>query len=639
MSDNNGLKNETNVNIDAPLEQEQLGQQHHEEQSTQPHNFSQLNDNTIKPSTFNILSPKSATTSSNHRRTESQLSTHSRGKSISFSEPMPILDNGEQIDHLSIKPSDLLLNSNFKDLDRLLEDDVNSPLHQLSSYKQKSKSKSKSKLNSKSNKSPILKEIDTFTHINGHGDINAKSSKNERNSFSFQSSSNSPKHQNSISFSNSKNKNSDNLPKNTPTSNETLIERIKVRYPNILPTVLSILSWYVFSMGISLYNKWMFSGDKLNFKYPIIITAFHQFILTCLCLITLALLPSFRLNYQMSYNKLDDNDNDNDNDEVNIDIEGVYEVKQVQRISYIPPLKEYLTTMLPCSFSSAMDIGLGNTAFRFITLSVYTMIKSSSLIFVLFWGVLFGLEKLTGKICLIVAIMTFGVGLMVFGQGGSGSGSNSSEVSKNLNINNTETIKQLVKRFQNLDSSHLVALGVLLVFGSACMSGLRWALTQILLKKNKRTKNPILTMLYISPGMCFVLIIFGGLFEGFYNFWNAPIWNIKGSIMTLILILIPGFMAFFMTISEFVLLQYASLLTLSIAGVFKELLTIFVSWFVFGDKLTWINCIGLTITVADIIWYNQYRFSQRDDSGKDFDNEWVDLELDELNVETGVQRN
>ncbi|ODQ48796.1 hypothetical protein PICMEDRAFT_27647, partial [Pichia membranifaciens NRRL Y-2026] len=306
--------------------------------------------------------------------------------------------------------------------------------------------------------------------------------------------------------------------------------------------IFSILLWYAFSMGISVYNRWMFSSENLDFRYPIIITSFHQLILSLLAICTLIMFPSFRLS----------------------------------TVKY----RRYVTKILPCSIASAGDIGLGNAAFRFITLSLYTMVKTSALIFVLLWGVFFKLEKLTVRIFTIVCVMTFG------------------------------RLFYEIRETGELKGSHIIFIGVSLVLLSACMSGLRWALTQITLKKNKRTKNPILTMLYISPGMCCVLFLVGTVVEGVSNFLNAEIWEAKGVGMTIVLILIPGLLAFFMTLSEYVLLQYASLLTLSIAGIFKELLTIFVSWVVFGDELSFINIIGLSITFADIVWYNVYRFQQ-----------------------------
>lgn len=366
---------------------------------------------------------------------------------------------------------------------------------------------------------------------------------------------------------------------------KSLIKNLYIHYPNLNIIIISIILWYILSMTISVYNRWMFSTEKLNFKYPIIITSFHQLLLTFLSIISLIIFPKFRLNT---------NTNNNSTGE---------------KLNYIIPLKEYISKILPCSIASAGDIGLGNTSFRFITLSLYTMVKTSSLIFVLLWGVFFKLEKLTFKIFLIVIVMIGGVSMMIYGQ----------------NDNHSEIIK----------STNFVFIGILLVLISSCMSGLRWALTQIMLKRNKHTKNPILTMLYVSPGMFIFLLIVGIIVEGFKNFLNADIWLNKGTLITIILIIIPGFLAFLMTIAEYTLLQNASLLTLSIAGIFKELLTIFVSWVIFDDKLSLLNIIGLIITFSDIICYNIYRYNENDNLMKNnqldkVDDEFVDIEMDNV---------
>lgn len=443
----------------------------------------------------------------------------------------------------------------------------------------------------------------------------------------------------------------------------SFFRKLNNHYPNLRITISSILLWYTFSMGISVYNRWMFSSENLDFRYPIIITSFHQLILTLLAIGTLVLFPSFRLSTK-NYKKIP-------NKELNLDdSDGGDDLLENNTLSYTMPIKEYIFKIFPCSLASAGDIGLGNVAFRFITLSLYTMVKTSALIFVLLWGVFFRLEKLTLRIFTIVCIMTFGVSMMVWGQHDSSSKvpvttstatgtaaiENSADTIANT-FNQYPKANQMVKRLYyqiretgELKSSHIIFIGVTLVLLSACMSGLRWALTQIMLKKNQRTKNPILTMLYISPGMCGILFVVGTVVEGVSNFLNAEIWEVKGVGTTIILILIPGFLAFFMTLSEYVLLQYASLLTLSIAGIFKELLTIFVSWVVFGDELTFINILGLTITFADIVWYNVYRFQQNAELAKNcagganggaggsslqsrtIDNEFVDIEMNSINI-------
>lgn len=444
-------------------------------------------------------------------------------------------------------------------------------------------------------------------------------------------------------------------------SSSRVLRKLNAHYPNLRITIFSILLWYAFSMGISVYNRWMFSSENLDFRYPIIITSFHQLILSLLAICTLIMFPSFRLStvkYRRVPNKepgFDETDGDDDQLENGT-------------LSYTMPIKEYVTKILPCSIASAGDIGLGNAAFRFITLSLYTMVKTSALIFVLLWGVFFKLEKLTVRIFTIVCVMTFGVSMMIWGQHDSqtkpaasavdtatsngASGDSFDQISKG-----NQMVKRLfyeIRETGELKGSHIIFIGVSLVLLSACMSGLRWALTQIMLKKNKRTKNPILTMLYISPGMCCVLFLVGTVVEGVSNFLNAEIWEAKGVGMTIVLILIPGLLAFFMTLSEYVLLQYASLLTLSIAGIFKELLTIFVSWVVFGDELSFINIIGLSITFADIVWYNVYRFQQNAELAKNaagaggsedgssqsrtLDNEFVDIELNNININMNRNR-
>lgn len=42
------------------------------------------------------------------------------------------------------------------------------------------------------------------------------------------------------------------------------------------------------------------------------------------------------------------------------------------------------------------------------------------------------------------------------------------------------------------------------------------------------------------------------------------------------------------------------------------MLTIVASLAIYGDTLTRTNCLGLVLTFADILWYNWFRYAQRD---------------------------
>ncbi|KAG7844850.1 hypothetical protein KL941_003590 [Ogataea angusta] len=397
---------------------------------------------------------------------------------------------------------------------------------------------------------------------------------------------------------------------------------LKQKVPNIGIIFAAIASWFSFSLLISLYNKWMFSDPTLNFKFPVIITACHQFVLFWLSCLTLTFWPKFRLNY----------------------VDPSKGISSSEHLSYFINPKVYITKILPCALASAGDIGLGNSSLKYITISLYTMLKSSAvLIFTLFWGFLLRLEKVTLKLCLITFIMTGSVMMMVYGQGETSAETSPSAVEEEAGEMKLRFVKHLVKRAASLylgvrdeeqESDDLVSsssftgstakasaaldtltassiiIGCILVLLASCMSGLRWALTQIVLRGNRYTKNPILTIFYLSPAMCVSLIVMGSQVEGLGNFLGSQVWETYGILGTCLLLLFPGFLAFCMTLSQFIILQYAPLLTLSIAGIVRELITIFLGWLIFGDHLNAINMLGILITLGDIAWYNLYRLEQ-----------------------------
>lgn len=338
-----------------------------------------------------------------------------------------------------------------------------------------------------------------------------------------------------------------------------------------IESIVYILGWYFFSLSISIYNKWMF-GSGLDFKFPIIITSFHQLCLCILSCVVLYLKPNLRPLHTTNVSTPTSTNG----------ISGQTIGKFLQSLLMDFPI--YIRQIFPCSIASAGDIGLSNVSISLITLSLYTILKTSSLMFVLLFGLLFKLEKFNWRLIFIVAIMTISV-IMMTDKPELGSSSSSSSSS----------------------------VGIFMVLMASMLSGLRWSFTQILLKKNPYTPNSISTIFYISPGMCIILFSLGLIFEGWTNFINSEIWITKGLFTTIILLIIPGVLAFMMTLCEFKLLTVAQVITLSVAGIFKELLTIILSSIIFGDKLSLINILGLILTFMDILWYNYYRYYENED--------------------------
>lgn len=69
-------------------------------------------------------------------------------------------------------------------------------------------------------------------------------------------------------------------------------------------------------------------------------------------------------------------------------------------------------------------------------------------------------------------------------------------------------------------------------------------------------------------------------------------------------------LAFFMVWVEFALIATTSALTFMVAGVFKEIVTIVVAYFVFGDEFTPLNGVGLAILMAGVVLFNYQKYKK-----------------------------
>lgn len=235
----------------------------------------------------------------------------------------------------------------------------------------------------------------------------------------------------------------------------------------------------------------------------------------------------------------------------------------------------YFTRLVPCGTATSLDIGLGNMSLKFISLTFLTMCKSSALAFVLLFAFLFRLESPSMKLILIIATMTIGVVMMVAGE------------------------------------TAFNALGFTLVIASAFFSGFRWGLTQILLLRHPATSNPFSTLFLLTPVMFVSLIIIALSVEGPHEIYQGylALASKHGDLAGSFLLIFPGVLAFCMISSEFALLKRSSVVTLSICGIFKEVVTISAAGIIFHDKLTAVNLTGLVITISSIAAYNYMKIS------------------------------
>lgn len=143
----------------------------------------------------------------------------------------------------------------------------------------------------------------------------------------------------------------------------------------------------------------------------------------------------------------------------------------------------FLSTSIPCGFITACDVGLSNLALVRITITFYTMIKASSPIFVVLSAFVFGIERITPGLILVVMIISAGEFLTVVGEQHGGG-------------NSFDTV------------------GMVLCVGASVSSGLRWTLVQLKIQKlDPPLKTAIATMRVLSPSMFIFMLLASLLIE------------------------------------------------------------------------------------------------------------------------------
>lgn len=366
------------------------------------------------------------------------------------------------------------------------------------------------------------------------------------------------------------------LDERTAANGDVSSNEARLTTANILRTycvnALLIGLWYTFSISISVYNKWMFSKENLHFPFPLFTTCAHMLVQFSLAGAVLYFLPHLRPRVGGAAPSA----------------EGYRHVGSDEEYAH-PPKKQasqpimtrwfYLTRIGPCGTATALDIGLGNFSLRFIRLTFYTMCKSSVLAFVLLFALLFKLEQPSWRLGAVIAFMTGGVIMMVAG----------------------ETAFDIA--------------GFALVMSASFCSGFRWSLTQILLLRNPATNNPFSSIFFLTPVMFAALLILALPIEGPSNLAAGfrDLAETKGTVLAIVIMLCPGILAFMMVAAEFTLLKRTSVVTLSVCGIFKEVLTISTAAKAFGDELSPINISGLVVTVVSIAAYNYVKYAKMRD--------------------------
>ncbi|KAK7305059.1 hypothetical protein VNO77_42958 [Canavalia gladiata] len=236
--------------------------------------------------------------------------------------------------------------------------------------------------------------------------------------------------------------------------------------------------------------------------------------------------------------------------------------------------RDYFLRVVPTALGTAMDVNLSNASLVFISVTFATMCKSAAPIFLLLFAFAFRLEKPSIKLSGIILIISGGILLTV------------------------------------AKETEFDFWGFVLVMLAAVMSGFRWCMTQILLQKEAYgLRNPLTLMSYVTPVMAAATALLSLALDPWEEFRENKYfdnsWHIAQSCL---LMFFGGTLAFFMVLTEYVLVSVTSAVTVTIAGVVKEAVTILVAVLYFHDEFTWLKGFGLLTIMVGVSLFNWYKY-------------------------------
>ncbi|KAH9256989.1 hypothetical protein BASA81_004810 [Batrachochytrium salamandrivorans] len=322
-----------------------------------------------------------------------------------------------------------------------------------------------------------------------------------------------------------------------------ILSALPFKYTKRFSKSFDIAGWsvlyFAFSISLVVYNKWLIS--IWGFNFPITITLIHMM-----------------LKLMIS--------------------RGI--VRGCRRSEEIPTIsnRAYLLFAVPVGATTALDVAASNASLFYVTVTVYTIVKSTALFFVLIYSILYKLQHCDWRLFGCTGIILAGV-LMA-----------------------------------SMKETSFEWIGFTLVFMSAALGGYRWALTEVLMHNKMDSPgkmNALMTIYVISPASVLVMIPFFFWFE-FDSFLKSPFYSDAG-LFTLVIVnvLASGLFAFAMIYVELAVLKRTSSLSLVVIGYVKQMLQICFSALLFHDVLLPINIGGIVVTFLGMGIYSGVKHHKR----------------------------
>ncbi|XP_061508426.1 solute carrier family 35 member C2 [Anopheles gambiae] len=314
----------------------------------------------------------------------------------------------------------------------------------------------------------------------------------------------------------------------------------------IVVTLVLIVCYFSLSIGLTFYQRHLLQ----HFKLPLFVVLYHLVIKLLLAAAVRAVLrcvtrkPRILLDWRTSVRKI-----------------------------------------LPTGLASGIDISFSNWGLELVKISLYTMTKSTTIVFILIFAILLKLEKKSWSLGAIVVMISGGLFMFTY------------------------------------KSTQFDALGFSFLLFASLSSGIRWTFAQLIMQKSKLgLHNPIDMIFHMQPWMILSVLPFTIGFEGRKLLEGYDLVQQLPSAVVVDMwakISIGAFIAFAMEVSEFMVLTNTSSLTLSVAGIFKEICQLILAVELNDEHLSTVNVLGLVMCLGGICCHVVHKFlTYRDETTK-----------------------
>lgn len=227
--------------------------------------------------------------------------------------------------------------------------------------------------------------------------------------------------------------------------------------------------------------------------------------------------------------------------------------------------KEYYSRVMPIGMLYAGSLWLSNSAYLYLSVSFIQMTKSLMPGLVFASGVLLGTEKYSMGTTANMLLIAFGVVVCAVGE---------------LNL----VVRGLIQQ--------LMALA---------FEAMRLTMVQILMTGKGLSMNPIQSLYYVSPA-CFICLLVPFVAVEVPHMRVTHDWKLNPPVM-----IANALAAFVLNLAVFLLIGKTSALTMNIAGVIKDWMLIFFSFYLFKAPVTKLNLLGYAFCCSGVAVYNHQK--------------------------------